>query len=282
MQWDLPKAAQRLESALALARRHGNRYWESVSSSNLMHVYLLAGRWEELERLAADLLECNEKRPGSEELHYRLALLHALRGELDAARASLERLTAWKNTDDRERQAMHSSVTISVCLAEGQAQAALERGQKMLGPMTETLASGHAWRTVSLCVGLLRSPLGGRYPPTRASGRWLPVTRKRRVRMDCSRARFAVCLGIPRWKCPGCGAPLPATNTTVAESSDVAAVAARPARNRVDVRSRYARERACRSVGSADRAELRAGSGQRPTSRCCPSRSAAGRSQLAG
>ncbi|MDX6640533.1 MAG: hypothetical protein QOF12_1544, partial [Solirubrobacteraceae bacterium] len=57
LQWDLPDAKQECESSLALARRRGIRFAESGSAGNLMTVELFAGRWHEVDRLAAELLE---------------------------------------------------------------------------------------------------------------------------------------------------------------------------------------------------------------------------------
>ena len=139
VQSDLPEAAEQLETALALARRRGNRYWESITCSNLMQVHLLKGRWDEVERLGLELLD-SEKRPSAQDIHYRLASLHLLRGELDAARTCVERLAAWKHTEDAERRAMHSSMMVSILLAEDDPQAALERGEAMLGAAINTLA----------------------------------------------------------------------------------------------------------------------------------------------
>ena len=47
MQWDQPGADQQFARALALARRLGDRFRESISAGNLMFLYVLAGRWNE-------------------------------------------------------------------------------------------------------------------------------------------------------------------------------------------------------------------------------------------
>ncbi|MDQ6818664.1 MAG: hypothetical protein M3018_14865 [Actinomycetota bacterium] len=115
-----------------------------------MAVHLYAGRWHEAERLAAELLGADAQRPGLEDLNWSLALLHALRGELDAARASLARMKPWKDSDDDEFRALYASAAVSVRLAEGSAEEALELGWEVLphalaalGPSNEAVRN--AW-----------------------------------------------------------------------------------------------------------------------------------------
>ncbi len=139
MQWDLPDAAEQFESSLALARRRGDRYQESHSAGNLMRLHLFAGRWQEVERLAAELLEEAADRPEPEDLHWSVAILHTLRGELDEARASFAQMVAWEQGDDDECQAIHASVAIGLHLAEGHAEQALEQGQRTLAEAIKTL-----------------------------------------------------------------------------------------------------------------------------------------------
>jgi class 3 adenylate cyclase/tetratricopeptide (TPR) repeat protein len=143
MQWDLPEAAEHYRSTLALARRQGDRFLESVAAGNLMYLYVSAGQWEELERMAVELLDDMEDRSGVEFLHYPLTILHTLRGELDAARASFARMLAWERGDDDELRAIRTSVAIRVHLAEGHAEEALELGTEMLGQAIETLGTSH-------------------------------------------------------------------------------------------------------------------------------------------
>jgi class 3 adenylate cyclase/tetratricopeptide (TPR) repeat protein len=143
VQWDLPEAAEHYAATLALARRHGDRFLESVAAGNLVYLYVFAGRWEELERLAGELLEDFADRPGAEFLHSPLAIVHTLRGQPDRARASFERMSAWERGDDDELRAIHTSVAIRVHLAEGRAEEALERGNGMLAQAIETLGASH-------------------------------------------------------------------------------------------------------------------------------------------
>jgi tetratricopeptide (TPR) repeat protein len=143
MQWDLPEAAEHYAATLALARRHGERFLESVAAGNLVYLYVFAGRWEELERLSAELLEDVEDRPGAEFLHSPLTILHTLRGELDSAQASFRRMLAWERGDDDELRAIHTSVAIRLHLAEGRAEDALEHGNSLLAGAINTLGTSH-------------------------------------------------------------------------------------------------------------------------------------------
>jgi tetratricopeptide (TPR) repeat protein len=137
--WDLPEAVEHFESSIALARRRGDRDLESVSASELMAVHLYSGRWQDAEQLAAELLELDDQRPGAEDINCVLGILHSLRGDLDAARGSLERVAPWERSDDDEFRALYASVRISVRLAEGSAEEALELGHRALPHAIATL-----------------------------------------------------------------------------------------------------------------------------------------------
>ncbi len=143
MQWDLPGADEDHAQTLALARRHGERFQESLAAGNLAYTYVFAGRWDEVELLAAELLDDFEDRPGAEFLRVPLTLMHTLRGELDEARASLELMDAWAHSDDDEHRAIHVSVAVGVCLAEGRRGEALERGSTMLIEAVDALGPSH-------------------------------------------------------------------------------------------------------------------------------------------
>ena len=86
---DLPGAEEHARAALALARRWGLRGHEAVVASNLMYILTMAGRFDEVDRLGAEVLQAGgNERPGADEINYPLACLEALRGKVDiAARA---------------------------------------------------------------------------------------------------------------------------------------------------------------------------------------------------
>ncbi len=143
MQWDLPEAADQYAEQLALSRRSGDRLRESLAASNLSYILLLAGRWDEIEALGEKLLTDLEDRPGAEFVHSVRAIVLALRGHHEAARASLARIASWEQGDDEELRAMHAAVLAGVALAEGQAARALESGMAMLPEAIRNLGVTH-------------------------------------------------------------------------------------------------------------------------------------------
>ncbi len=163
MQWDLPEATEQHAQALALARRHGDRFQESVAAGNLLYMCVLSGRWQEGERLAAELLEDFDDRPGAEFVRSPLTILLTLRGELEVAQESLARMDAWARGDDDELLAIHTSLTIRVNLADGHPESALEEGSGLLAQAIEALGTSHdavrnAWPdTVAAAIELGRA-----------------------------------------------------------------------------------------------------------------------------
>jgi class 3 adenylate cyclase/tetratricopeptide (TPR) repeat protein len=130
LQWDLPLAEGLLESSMAAARRRGDRYMVGHSTGNLMQIHLLSGRWDEVGRLGLELLE--EERSAAEYIDYPLTMLAALRGDTGHARELLSRLDLWKQTEDPEFRSIYGAAMVSVLVAEGRFDEALERGTTML------------------------------------------------------------------------------------------------------------------------------------------------------
>jgi class 3 adenylate cyclase/tetratricopeptide (TPR) repeat protein len=142
-QWDMSEAADQHQGALALARRQGDRFQESVAAANLIYTFVLLGRWDEAEQLATEVLDGFEDRPGVEFVHYGLAILRTRRGELDAARSSFDRMAGWQTGDDEELRALYASVAVRMCLAEGRCADALEQGSVLVGDAIRTLATSN-------------------------------------------------------------------------------------------------------------------------------------------
>ncbi len=142
VQWDLPEGAEHYAATLALARRQGDRFRESVAAGNLIYLYVYAGRWDEAEALAAEL-RGNEDRAGGEFLHFPMAILHTFRGDLEAAVDSFARIASWEQGDDDELRAIHTSVAIRLHLAAGRPADALQLGSGLLGPAIDSLGTSH-------------------------------------------------------------------------------------------------------------------------------------------
>jgi class 3 adenylate cyclase/tetratricopeptide (TPR) repeat protein len=128
LRWDLPDAREHTQAALGGRRRRGDRFSESLAAGNLMALDLLAGRWDELEALAGELLEQDPQRPSVEDVYWRLLALHALRGEPQRAAAALEQLAAWQDTDDAQLRSIYDACVVIVRSAEGDAEEALAHG----------------------------------------------------------------------------------------------------------------------------------------------------------
>ena len=145
--WDLPEAADEHAEVLVLARRSGDRLRESIAVANLCVSHVLTGRWDEVEELAQGALGDLEERPGSEFINAPLAIVHALRGRRDAARATLAHLDGWAEGDDEELQAMHRAVAVVVALAGDEPEPALALGEQMArGALATLTATDDAFR----------------------------------------------------------------------------------------------------------------------------------------
>jgi class 3 adenylate cyclase/tetratricopeptide (TPR) repeat protein len=144
--WDQADARRSAEAALAVARRRGDRYGAGITANGLMALHLYAGRWDELESLARELLDPDPHRPGAEFCHEPLLFLHALRGEGDAATVALDQLVGWKDSDDPEFRSAYDACVIATRLAEGRPAEALEHGLRTLAPAMQTATP--AYRSV--------------------------------------------------------------------------------------------------------------------------------------
>ncbi|MBV9604799.1 MAG: hypothetical protein JO027_06820, partial [Solirubrobacterales bacterium] len=123
--FDLPGAAERTGDALTAARRTGSRVYESVAASNLMRLWEYTGAWDEMERLGAELLdEKGHERPGAADLHSALAMLAAVRGETEAARAHLAPVAAWRHSESEQLRFTQIACEAVVALAGGDPSAA--------------------------------------------------------------------------------------------------------------------------------------------------------------
>jgi class 3 adenylate cyclase/tetratricopeptide (TPR) repeat protein len=143
MQFDLPGAVQEFEITRAGSRRRGARFGEAIDTGNLMALHLLAGRWDELDRLAGEGLTNHEDEPHVVYIHSILVLVRSFRGELDPARDSLERIAGWEQGDYFELYADRAAMEARVRMAEGRSEAALAIGLSILPRSIETFGPAH-------------------------------------------------------------------------------------------------------------------------------------------
>ena len=121
---DQPGAEEHCDAAMELARRRGDRETETLAAGNLAHRYLLTGRWDDAEQLCRPLLDGSD-RPGDQNLHARLALLHALRGQVALADEAKAHLADWAGSQDVQNRQIHGFVAAAVALAAGDLSEAL-------------------------------------------------------------------------------------------------------------------------------------------------------------
>ncbi len=143
MEWDLPDAAERLEIALQVSLRTGDRYGAEIATGNLMLVHLFRGRWEEATRLANEALAASDHPDNVGDIHQRLVLLGVLRGQLAEAQASLAGLGTWEHSDEREAFALYGSALLNLQAAEGDQAGALEQGTRVVRWTIENLAASN-------------------------------------------------------------------------------------------------------------------------------------------
>jgi tetratricopeptide (TPR) repeat protein len=126
--FDLPGALEHTLESLATARRLGNASFESVAASNAMTRWVLAGRWDEIDRLCAELDAAGPARPDIEYVHLVPVEVATLRGDVAAAQAHVAHLAGWEARDSNEARLMHA-VTSSLVATHDPAErdAALER-----------------------------------------------------------------------------------------------------------------------------------------------------------
>lgn len=135
--FDLPGWAARTEEALTTARRIGSRHYESLAASNLMRGWEYSGKWDEVERLGAELLGQSGDRPGAEALNFELGIVAALRGELAAARGHLDRIASWRDSKSNELRWQYAAGEATVAVAAGDFASALELLLGTLGEIIE-------------------------------------------------------------------------------------------------------------------------------------------------
>jgi tetratricopeptide (TPR) repeat protein len=136
---DLPEAEHHCQAGLDLARRSGARAMEAFATSNLMYVLTMAGRFDEAYRLGTDLLGSEAAVSQKWNLHFRLATLDALRGDVETARQHLATLDMWASSDDPQDRATRAAAEGDVALTEGEFRLALDAS---LGAIDECSRAG--------------------------------------------------------------------------------------------------------------------------------------------
>ena len=110
-----------LERGLALARRRGDRVWEQSLLNNLISGHFIAGEWDDVERLFAELpqegrIESNAVQAGTRLL---LAELAHHRGETDRAIELAGEFTQWTAGDNLQSRSVGITARAVVARVEG-------------------------------------------------------------------------------------------------------------------------------------------------------------------
>ena len=103
-------------------------------TSNLLYVLTVAGRFDQVEQRAGELLELGGAAAGIDvrPLHFRLSAVAALRGDTDRARAHADHCLDLADGDDVQNVAMAASLEAALALAEGDYSRALGAASKAI------------------------------------------------------------------------------------------------------------------------------------------------------
>ncbi|MEN3343028.1 MAG: hypothetical protein V7644_2432 [Actinomycetota bacterium] len=128
------------ERTLALARRRGDRRWESELATGVLIHHILLGRWDEAEaKAAAAGPQATSEGARAQLLH--VGLIHCERGELGPARAVLAAGVRVRDSESPQARASYAAVEARVLRAEGrhpEALAAAERAFSLRGELSIT------------------------------------------------------------------------------------------------------------------------------------------------
>jgi tetratricopeptide (TPR) repeat protein len=124
------------ERSIALARRRGDRRWESVlRTGTLIHLFLL-GRWDEALTVAAE----EEPFAAAESARASMlavALIHCERGDLDGARALLTAAATLRDSDNPQSRAGYAAVEARMLRGKARHADALAAAERALATRGE-------------------------------------------------------------------------------------------------------------------------------------------------
>jgi tetratricopeptide (TPR) repeat protein len=134
------EALETAERTLALARRRGDRRWESNLRTGSLIQLLQLGRWDEALTIAAaeEAEVANETARGQ---MLAVAPIHCERGNLEQARALLAAAGTIRDSDNPQNRSGHAAAEARLLRAQGQpadALVAAQRGLATLGELAVT------------------------------------------------------------------------------------------------------------------------------------------------
>jgi class 3 adenylate cyclase/tetratricopeptide (TPR) repeat protein len=127
-------AAEASDQGLQLARRIGDRLWETGFLAGPISALVIVGRWDEAFERAAeaeDILEESVRSPNTTPVH--LNEIDCARGEVEVARTRLDSSTWLRDSDDVHSQSMYVLHEAQLLRTEANPRAALEVLEPLLG-----------------------------------------------------------------------------------------------------------------------------------------------------
>ena len=130
------EALESLERSVALARRRGDRRWESALSTGSIIELIMLGRWDEALRVA------DEERPHAAVEFSRIglvgvAVIHCERGEVERAREVLAAVSGVRESDSPQARGGFAATEARVLRAEGRHADALAAGERCLALLND-------------------------------------------------------------------------------------------------------------------------------------------------
>ncbi|MGH8893227.1 MAG: hypothetical protein ACRDWY_07975, partial [Actinomycetes bacterium] len=132
---DRPGLVELATDGLALARRLGDRGSEQVLLSNIWLQQIFTGDWSQVEATTAEAMATGRN---FGDVHARLALLLAWRGDPAAAATHVEALTDWLTGEDLQDRQIGQAAIAAVHLAGGRPAEAIE----LAGQVVDTFELG--------------------------------------------------------------------------------------------------------------------------------------------
>ncbi len=150
-----------IERGIAIARRRGDRAWERSLTTNLVSVYYDVGRWDDAERVVAELPE--EGRIASDPVQaasmLELAQIALYRGEPDRVRELVTEYAAWERTAYGQSAGVATLARMLLAQTEGRHEDVLDGAREAMGDSAQA-ANPHSIEPVLQLAGSSALALG--------------------------------------------------------------------------------------------------------------------------
>jgi tetratricopeptide (TPR) repeat protein len=115
------EAEEIFERGIGLARRRGDRSWELALTGNLVSVYFVSGRWDEVARVIDELPEDGwiGASPIHASMRLDLATVAMYRGEIERARELASEYAAWEESPHVQARGVRYWARVIIAQLEG-------------------------------------------------------------------------------------------------------------------------------------------------------------------